>query len=84
MKKIDVKDGNDTRILVQIVDVTDKMMYDEVNAEKNFQIVINGAISEDFRNPLDDLKKGIETISHSALKTINQLFQILAKQQDVK
>lgn len=59
IKNIDVKDGNHKRILVQIVDFSDKILYDEVNAEKNFQIVINGAISEDFRSPLDNLKKGI-------------------------
>ena len=47
IRNIDAKDENHKRILVQIVDMSDKIRYEEVSAEKNFQKVINETISED-------------------------------------
>lgn len=77
IKNIDAKDENHKRILVQIVDMSDKIRFDELSAEKNFQKVINETISEDCQTPLEDLKKGIQTMSESALQKIGELFHDL-------
>jgi signal transduction histidine kinase len=43
------------KLLVQIIDMSDKILYNEVNAEKSFLTLINAAISHELRNPLNSL-----------------------------
>ena len=42
-------------MLIQIIDMSDKMLYNEVKAEKSFLTLINAAISHELRNPLNSL-----------------------------
>ena len=40
---------------MQIIDVSDKMLYNEFRAEKSFLTLINAAVSHELRNPLNSL-----------------------------
>ena len=42
--------------------MSDKMLYNEVKAEQNFQTLINAAVSHELRNPLSALIGGIITM----------------------
>ena len=42
-------------MLLQMIDVSDKMLYNEVKAEKDFGTLINAAVSHELRNPLNSL-----------------------------
>jgi hypothetical protein len=43
------------KIMIQIIDSSDKMLYSEVSAEKSFLALINAAVSHELRNPLSSL-----------------------------
>jgi len=43
------------RFLLQIIDVSDKMLYNEVKAEQSFLTLINATVSHELRNPLNSL-----------------------------
>ena len=43
------------KILIQIIDVSDRKLYTEVNAEKTFLTLINATVSHELRNPLSSL-----------------------------
>ena len=53
VKKLKIE--GEEKILVQIIDVSHKMLYNEVKAEKSFLSVINAAVSHELRNPLYSL-----------------------------
>ncbi len=41
--------------LIQIIDVSHKLLYGEAKAEQSFLSLINGAVSHELRNPLNSL-----------------------------
>lgn len=41
--------------MIQIIDVSDKLLYDEAKAEQEFLILINATVSHELRNPLNSL-----------------------------
>lgn len=43
------------KFLIQIIDMSDKILYSEVKAEQSFLTLINAAISHELRNPLNSL-----------------------------
>lgn len=43
------------RHLIQIINISDKILYNEVKAENFFATLINAAISHELRNPLNSL-----------------------------
>ena len=45
-----------------MIDVSDKMLYNEVNAEKTFLTLINAAVSHELRNPLNSLVAQISSM----------------------
>jgi len=48
--------GNDEiSKLIQVVDISDKILYGEVKAEHSFLEMINAAVSHELRNPLNSL-----------------------------
>ena len=53
-------------MLIQIIDVSDRMLYNEVKAEKKFKHIINSAISDDLKNPLEMFQTEIQTINEKA------------------
>lgn len=57
-----VKNIKNQRKLIQIIDMSDKMLYNEVKAEQNFQTLMNAAVSHELRNPLSALIGGIQTM----------------------
>ena len=43
------------KMLIQLIDVSDKILYNESKAEQSFITLINAAISHELRNPLNSL-----------------------------
>ena len=42
-------------ILIQMIDMSEKMLYNEVKAEQAYLTMINAAVSHELRNPLNSL-----------------------------
>ena len=53
--QIKVSELENRKILVQLIDMSDKMLYNEVKAEQEFIAIINVTISHQLRNPLNGL-----------------------------
>jgi signal transduction histidine kinase len=49
------KRSGSQKLLIQIIDMSDKMLYNEIKAERSFLTLINAAISHELRNPLNSL-----------------------------
>ena len=43
------------KIMIQIIDISQKILYDELQAEKSLLTLINATISHELRNPLNSL-----------------------------
>ena len=43
------------RTLIQIINISDKILYNEAKAENFFATLINAAVSHELRNPLNSL-----------------------------
>ena len=43
------------KLMLSIINVSDKMLYNEVKAEQSFLTLINAAVSHELRNPLNSL-----------------------------
>ena len=41
--------------MVQVIDVSDKLLYNEMKAEQNLLTLINATVSHELRNPLNSL-----------------------------
>jgi signal transduction histidine kinase len=50
-----IKDQDGQQVLIQIIDISHQILYDEIKAEKVFLVLINAAISHELRNPLNSL-----------------------------
>ena len=48
-------DESNYKTLIQIIDMSDKMLYNEVKAEQSFLTLINATVSHELRNPLASL-----------------------------
>lgn len=59
--------------MIQIIDIKDKMLYNEVKAEKKYLTLMNATVSHELRNPLNSLVSGIENME----SYYNNLRQIL-------
>jgi signal transduction histidine kinase len=49
------QDGERYKTLIQIIDMSDKILYNEVKAEQSFLTLINATVSHELRNPLASL-----------------------------
>ena len=76
----DIFDGNEKseKTLVQMVDVSHKMLYNKVKAKKQFLEIINATVSHELRNPLSSL------VGQALLmdQFLNQFKEILAMVKD--
>lgn len=43
------------KTILQIIDVSDKLLYDEIKAEYEFHSMINATVSHELRNPLNSM-----------------------------
>ena len=50
------------RIMIQIIDIKDKMLYNEVKAKQKYATLMNATVSHELRNPLNSLVSGIENM----------------------
>ena len=50
---------NKKQFLIQIIDVSAKIMYDIANGEKKFLQLINATVSHEMRNPINSIKSQI-------------------------
>ena len=50
------------KVLIQLVDMSNSILYNEVKAEKSFLTIINAAFSHELRNPLNSLTGQISSM----------------------
>lgn len=43
------------RIILQIIDVSDRLLFDDIKAEYQFHSMMNAAVSHELRNPLNSM-----------------------------
>ena len=55
------------------------MLYNEVKADKNFQLIMNGALTEHLKSPLDIFQTDISSINEMALTKIDEIYRVLQK-----
>ena len=55
-------EGQSTSVVIQIIDMSDKMLYNEAKAEQTFSTLMNAAVSHELRNPLSSLISGIDAM----------------------
>ena len=48
-------EGDKKEYFIQIIDISDKMLYNDAMAEQYFLEMINGAVSHELRNPLNSM-----------------------------
>ena len=59
-----------------MIDISDKMLYNEAKAEKKFLTLMNATVSHELRNPLNSLVSGIENME-SYFENLRQLLKFL-------
>ena len=74
---------NSDKFLIQIIDISDKILYNEVKAEQTFLTLINAAVSHELRNPLNSLI-GQKLSMKSFLKNLKKVQERLALEIDKK
>lgn len=53
--KINKEEDFSEEFLIQVIDISDKMLYNDAKAEQQFLEMINGAVSHELRNPLNSM-----------------------------
>ena len=51
-KKKLYKKGDEQRMLFQLIDISNQIMYEQVHAENEFLAITNATVSHELRNPL--------------------------------
>lgn len=67
--------------MVQIIDVSHKMLYNEAKAKKNFIDISSAIISHDLRNPLNSLKGQTEEMDNQLISFEVTLQQLMANSE---
>ena len=81
IKRIQVINRRDgEKKLLQIIDVSNKMLYNEAKAEKSFLTLINAAVSHELRNPLNS----IVAVVSSLMDYINDLYLVIDEVEDTQ
>ena len=62
--------------MIQIIDIKDKMLYNEAKAEKTYLTLMNATVSHELRNPLNSLVSGIENMK-SYYDNLRQILKFL-------
>ena len=70
-----IKEGE---TLIQIIDISDKMLYNEAKAEHDYLALINATVSHELRNPLSSLINQKDYI----LDLLDQLENAIPKKQE--
>ena len=65
-----------------MIDISDKMLYNEAKAEKKFLTLMNATVSHELRNPLNALVSGIENME-SYFDNLRQLLKYLESNDNV-
>ena len=72
-------DEGDEEILIQIIDVSNKILYNEMKAEQVLLTLINAAVSHELRNPLSSLIGQI-CVMEDFLTSFNHLLVLIKKE----
>ena len=62
--------------MIQVIDIKDKILYNEVKAEKTYLTLMNATVSHELRNPLNALVSGIDNME-SYYKNLRQIVNFL-------
>ena len=65
---------NKNKFIIQLIDVSARMLYTEIKAQKEFLTLINATVSHELRNPLASLNSQIQLLGVCA-KGLLQMFQ---------
>ena len=55
IKVIKIKKEHGYLLMIQIVDISDKMLFSQMKAEQTLLMLINATVSHELRNPLNSL-----------------------------
>lgn len=81
IKKIQGMNKKDAeKKLLQIIDVSNKMLYNEAKAEKTYLNLINAAVSHELRNPLNSIVAAVSTL----MKYIYDLYLVIDDIEDLQ
>ena len=58
-------DDHRNRWILQIFDVSHKLLYDDIKAEYDFHSMINATVSHELRNPLNSMICQLESMNHN-------------------
>ena len=68
------------KILVQVIDYSDRILYNSMKEEQNFSQIVSAAVSHELRNPLHSLIGQIATME-TFFTAFAQLIEIIKKQK---
>lgn len=51
----DIDNNYNKKKIVQIIDVSHKLLYDDIKAERDFHSMISATVSHELRNPLNSM-----------------------------
>ena len=54
-KGINIQEGGEQQYLLQFIDISSKIFYDDMKAQDDFSSLINSTISHEMRNPLNSI-----------------------------
>ena len=63
-KKFSNKQQDSKRMILQIIDVSDKLLFNDMKAEYQFHSMINATVSHELRNPLNFLIGQLHFFNH--------------------
>ena len=64
------------KFIIQLIDVSARLLYTEIKAQKEFLTLINATVSHELRNPLASLNSQIQLLAICA-KGLLQMFQTI-------
>ena len=76
IKEFKTPERNKKMTLIQIIDMSDKILYNEAKAEQKFTTLMNGAVSHELRNPLSSLIAGVD-LMNSYIENLKYLLKCL-------
>ena len=67
--------------MLSIINVSDKMLYNDAKAEKSFLTLINATVSHELRNPLNSLIGQIDSMNDFLIKLYHMISMIVNNEQ---
>ena len=59
--------GDDREVMIQLIDITQKMLNDSLSLERKYLAYMNSTISHEMRNPLNSISAQTEVIRNQVV-----------------